>query len=302
MRTKDFPPVAFLGIGLMGRPMAQRILKAGYPLTIWNRTPGKVEQLALQGATVATDPTSAVRGAAFVITMLQDGSAVREVATSMLPALSNETVFIDMSSTAQADALALQDMLTGSGARLLDAPVSGGVIGAERAELAIMVGGSIDDYECAESLLCVMGRATYVGPTGCGQLAKLCNQLIVGATLSVVAEALLLAEAGGANPAAVRAAIRGGFAESRILEVHGLRMLERDFLPGGQVKSQTKDMENVLAAAAAVGLNLPVAELVAQEYRSILEYFPQADQSAALLALEKLNPGHRLGTALDRLP
>jgi 2-hydroxy-3-oxopropionate reductase len=147
-----------------------------------------------------------------------------------------------------------------------------------------------------------MGRPTRVGPAGCGQLAKLCNQLIVGGTLSIVAEALLLAQAGGADPAAVRAAIRGGFAESRILGVHGQRMLDRNFMPGGQVKSQAKDMENILVAAQAANIALPVTELVTQMYRSILDAVPNADQSAALLALESLNPGTRVGDGPDRLP
>ena len=124
-----------------------------------------------------------------------------------------------------------------------------------------------------------MGRPTLVGPAGSGQVAKLCNQLIVGGTLDIVAEALLLAHAAGADPAAVRAAIRGGFAESRILEVHGQRMLERNFMPGGQVKSQLKDMQNVLVAAADAGVVLPVTALVTEHYRSIADDYPAADQS-----------------------
>ncbi|MGZ3236172.1 MAG: NAD(P)-dependent oxidoreductase, partial [Burkholderiaceae bacterium] len=154
----------------------------------------------------------------------------------------------------------------------------------------------------AEPVLKTMGRPTLVGPAGCGQLAKLCNQLIVGGTINIIAEALLLAQAGGADPTAVRAAIRGGFAESRILEIHGQRMLERNFMPGGQVKSQTKDLENVLIAATAAGVTLPVTELVTERYRSILNVMPKADQSAALLALERLNSGVRVGSGADQLP
>ena len=142
----------------------------------------------------------------------------------------------------------------------------------------------------------------YVGAPGCGQVAKLCNQVIVGGTLNIIAEALLLAQSAGADPAAVRAAIRGGFAESRILEVYGLRMLERNFIPGGQVKTTTKDMENVLKAAQAAGVRLPVTELVTERFRSILSIMPNADQSAALLALERLNPGKRVGGEPDKLP
>jgi 2-hydroxy-3-oxopropionate reductase len=131
-------------------------------------------------------------------------------------------------------------------------------------------------------------------------VAKLCNQLIVGGTLNIVAEALLLAQAAGADPAAVRAAIRGGFAESRILELHGQRMLDRNFVPGGQVKSQLKDMQNVLVAAADAGVVLPLSALVTEHYRSIAAELPSADHSAALIALEKMNPGIRLGEQPDR--
>jgi len=146
-----------------------------------------------------------------------------------------------------------------------------------------------------------MGRPTLVGPAGSGQVAKLCNQLIVGATINIVAEALLLAQAAGADPAAMRAAIRGGFAESKILDVHGQRMLERNFVAGGQVKTQLKDQRNILAAAQAAGITLPVTQLVTERYQALVETVPQADHSAALLGLEALNPGQRVGTAPDRL-
>ena len=147
-----------------------------------------------------------------------------------------------------------------------------------------------------------MGNPILVGPPGSGQLAKLCNQLIVGGTLQLVAEALLLAQAGGADPAAVRQALRGGFAESKILEVHGQRMLERNFMPGGQVKSQAKDMENILSAARDSGLTLSQAELISEVYRRLLKAHPHADHSAALLDLEHNNQGIRLGSGSDQLP
>ena len=165
-----------------------------------------------------------------------------------------------------------------------------------------MVGGDETDFEQANPVLNAMGRATHVGPVGCGQLAKLCNQLIVGGTLNIVAEALLLAQAGKANPSAVRDALRGGFAESRILEVHGQRMLDRNFMPGGQVKSQYKDMENILIAAAESGVSLPLAQLITKNYQSLIESSPLADQSAILLAVEKMNQGTRLGSSENKLP
>lgn len=303
---KSLPTLAFLGIGLMGKPMAARLLQAGYPLTAWNRTRSKADALAAFGARVADTPVGAVQdGAApadIIITMLEAGPMVAQVVEQALPGLRPGALVIDMSSTRQSEAQALHATLGAHGVAFIDAPVSGGVVGAESGALAIMAGGSADDFARAEPVLQILGRPTLVGPAGCGQIAKLCNQLIVGGTLNIVAEALLLAQAGGADPAAVRAAIRGGFAESRILDVHGQRMLERNFLPGGQVKSQTKDLDNVLIAAAAANLHLPLAELIAQNYRAILAAVPNADQSAILLALEQINPGRRVGNGTDKLP
>ncbi len=299
------PSIIFLGIGLMGLPMSRRLLQAGYPIVAWNRTAAKAEPLQASGARIADSPADAVGGTnppAIVITMLEAGPTVIEVLEQALPALVAGTLVIDMSSTRQSEAQTLHALLTEHGVHFMDAPVSGGVVGAEAGTLAIMAGGSAADFARAEPVLQILGRPTLVGPAGSGQVAKLCNQLIVGGTLNIVAEALLLAQAGGADPVAVRTALRGGFAESRILELHGQCMLDRDFLPGGQVKSQTKDMENILHAAAAAGVRLPVSELVTEHYRSILERLPQADQSAILLALEAMNPGHRLGKREDRLP
>lgn len=296
------PRLAFLGIGLMGKPMAGRLLDAGYPLTAWNRSPAKAEALSAQGARMAQSPAEAVADADLVITMLEAGPIVADVLQAATPALRAGVLVIDMSSTAQAEAQALHLRLAALGVHCLDAPVSGGVLGAEQGDLAIMAGGSEEDFRRALPVLEVLGRPTRVGGPGCGQLAKLCNQLIVGGTINIVAEALLLAQAGGADPAAVRAAIRGGFAESRILEVHGKRMLERNFIPGGQVKSQAKDMHNILSAAAAAGVQLGLTELVAGRYDSILPTIPHADHAAALIALEQANPGKRVGTEPDVLP
>jgi 2-hydroxy-3-oxopropionate reductase len=294
--------IAFLGIGLMGRPMVMRLLKAGYQVTVWNRTRSKAAELVTYGAQQEHTPDAAVRNADIVITMLEAGPIVAEVLNAAIPGLRPGALAIDMSSTRQSEAQDLNRKLAARGVAFMDAPVSGGVPGAEKGTLAIMAGGTAADFAKAEPVLKVMGRATLVGPVGCGQLSKLCNQLIVGSTITIVAEALLLAQAGGADPAAVRAAIRGGFAESTIHENHGKRMLERNFIPGGQVKSQAKDLENVLAAAAEAGVTLPVAELVTQRFRSILNQLPTADHSAALLALERLNAGVRVGTGTDQLP
>lgn len=299
--SKMQPTIGFFGIGLMGKPMAANLLKAGYPLIAWNRTPTKATALADLGAIVASTPEEAAK-ADILITMLAAGPEVRQVLSAVLEVISPGALVIDMSSTRQSEAEEFAAMLEAHGVHFIDAPVSGGVLGAEGATLAIMAGGDPEQFDRAQPVLSVMGRPTLVGPAGCGQLSKLCNQLIVGATLNIVAEALLLAEAGGADPAAVRAAIRGGFAESRILEVHGQRMLDRNFMPGGQIKTQLKDMENILDAAHKAGITLDVAELVTRQYASILDRVPHADQSAILLAVEKANPGKRVGEAPDRLP
>jgi 3-hydroxyisobutyrate dehydrogenase-like beta-hydroxyacid dehydrogenase len=294
--------IAFLGIGLMGRPMALRLAQAGYQLRAWNRTFAKAESLRGSGAEPVAELGEAVRGAQIVISMLEAGPVVGEVIDTALTALAPGTLWIDMSSTRHDEALAFHARLAERGCRFMDAPVSGGVGGAEAGLLAIMAGAEAADFDHVVNILEAMGKPQRVGPVGSGQVAKLCNQLIVGATLNVVAEALLLAQAAGADPAAVREAIRGGFAGSRILEVHGQRMLERNFVPGGQVKSQAKDLRNALAAAGAAGLTLPVTELVTRQYETIEAALPTADHAAALLALEQMNPGIRLGSSADQLP
>jgi 3-hydroxyisobutyrate dehydrogenase-like beta-hydroxyacid dehydrogenase len=296
----SLPTIAFLGIGLMGAPMARRLLGAGFPVQVWNRDPAKASALAAGGADARPTAADAVRGAAIVISMLSNGAAVAQVFDAA--AVAPGTLWIDMSSTQQGEALALHARAQARGASCLDAPVSGGVAGAAAGQLAIMAGGAARDFARAEPVFAALGRATLVGPAGSGQVAKLCNQLIVGGTLNIVAEALLLAQAAGADPVAVRAAIRGGFAESRILEMHGQRMLDRNFIPGGKVASQLKDLRNVLVAAADAGLVLPLAALVTERYASIADTYGTADHAAALLALELANPGQRLGTGEDKLP
>jgi 2-hydroxy-3-oxopropionate reductase len=296
------PTLAFLGIGLMGKPMATRLAQAGYPLRAWNRSAGKAEALRAVGAQPQADLHAAVSGAAIVLSMLEAGPAVSQVIDAALPALGPGTLWIDMSSTRQDEAQDFGKRLQAHGMRFIDAPVSGGVGGAEAGVLAIMAGASEQDFAQAEPVLRALGSAKRVGPVGSGQVAKLCNQLIVGATINIVAEALLLAQAAGADPAAVREAIRGGFAGSRVLDVHGQRMLERDFVPGGPVTIQAKDMRNILATARQAQLTLPFAELAEQRYASIEDALGRADHSAVLIALERDNAGLRLGSLPDKLP
>lgn len=296
--TKKLPRVAFIGTGLMGMPMASRLLSAGYPLIAWNRTPEKASPLKAKGALLAETLEDVVQ-ADILITILSAGPAVIEIIQKLLPALKPRTLIIDMSSTQQAEAIFLAKLLNDHQVRFLDAPVSGGVVGATAGTLAIMVGGQQKDFEEAVPLFNVMGHPTLVGPNGAGQLAKLCNQLIVGGTIGIVAEALLLAKAGGADPAAVRDAIRGGFAESRVLEIHGKRMIDRTFIPGAKVETQLKDQTNILLAAKDASLTLPITELMTTLYQSIVDSYREADHSAGALAIEQLNRGRRISDQKD---
>lgn len=295
--------IALLGTGLMGAPMARNLLKAGYPVTVWNRTRQKAEALEADGARVAATAAEAAAEAEVVVTMLESGPIVGQVLfeQGVAEALRSGAAVIDMSSIPPRLARRHAERLAERGIAQLDAPVSGGTGGAAAGTLAIMVGGKESDFERLKTLFEPLGNATYVGPSGAGQLAKLANQIIVGVTIGAVAEALLLASAGGADPGAVRNALRGGFADSRILTEHGRRMLERNFVPGGAVHNQLKDLDTALDAAAELGLTLPILTRVRELYRQLRDGGSgDLDHSALLLELERMNPPRRMSTAPDR--
>ena len=299
------PRIAFLGTGIMGEPMAGNLLKAGYPLAVWNRTPEKTRALAEKGATVADNPAAAAKGAKFVFTMLADGTAVADLLfeQGVAEALGRGGLVIDTGSIEPGQARAHAARLADMGIGHLDAPVSGGPSGAAEASLAIMVGGETADFEHGRAVLADLGRPTHVGPPGAGQVAKLANQAIVALAIGAVAEGLLLASRGGADPAAVRQALLGGFADSKILQIHGQRMLERRFLPGGPARMHLKDMNNVAAAARESGLTLPLAEGVRQLFQSLVDHGgADYDHSAILLEIERLSSPARLGDQPDTLP
>jgi 2-hydroxy-3-oxopropionate reductase len=262
--------IAFLGIGMMGLPMARRLCEAGHEVHAWNRARDKAERLAPAGAVVHDAARGAVDGAGLVVSMLADGpvtaSVLFDAATGAAAAMRAGTLVVDMASIRPAEAREHATRLAGLGVAHVDAPVSGGTVGAEAGTLAIMAGGEAADVERARPVLATLGRVTHVGPHGAGQLAKLANQMIVGITIGAVAEALLLCEKGGADPAKVREAISGGFADSRILQVHGQRMVERDFAPRARMTVQLKDLRNALATAAELGLQAPVTTLFESLY------------------------------------
>ena len=284
--------VTLLGTGLMGYPMARRLCEAGHAVSVWNRTRAKAEGLAEYGARIHDTPTAAVQGAEFVITMLEHGPVVEQVLfqQGVAGAMPPGTVLIDMSSIKPSEARAHAERLGAMGITHLDAPVSGGTVGAEAGTLAIMVGGKPTTYERARAVLTVLGRATLVGPSGSGQLAKLANQMIVGVTIGAVAEALLLCEKGGADPARVREALGGGFADSRVLQVHGLRMVERDFAPRGRMTVQLKDLRNALETASTLGYSAPITELLEKLYaEGVAHGDSNLDQSGLFVELARRN-------------
>ncbi|WP_373634872.1 NAD(P)-dependent oxidoreductase [Yoonia sp. SS1-5] len=276
--------ITLLGTGLMGFPMSRNIARGGFDLTVWNRSRAKADPLKSEGIMVAPKPADAVANADVVISMLSDGDAVLEIARSVRP--KSGATWVDMSSTKPAEARAMAALLGAADVSFLDAPVSGGSKGAEAGTLAIMVGGDQAVLDRVQDVLMTMGRPTLVGPTGAGQLAKLANQSIVAVTIAAVAEAMLLLEDGGADPAAVRAALKGGFADSTILQQHGARMTNRDFVPGGLSRLQVKDLDNVLAEAGT--LALPTVQHVRDRFAHYVDVMGGGDRDHSGLFEELL--------------
>ncbi len=284
--------IAFLGTGLMGEPMCHNLLEAGLPLTVWNRSPEKTNCLAKRGAKVADTPNDAVVGADVVITMLSDGPAVTELMfeRGVADKISNGATRIDMGSIGADEAIDHAKRHAAQGVSYLDAPVSGGTRGAATGELAIMAGGDADTFVAMQPVFAPLGQATHVGPSGCGQLAKLANQVIVAITIGAVSEAFILAGGGGADRAQVREALQGGFASSRILSEHGQRMVDRTFEPGGPAKFQVKDLRNALKAAGQLGLDLPITKLIHKLFDDMVNSGKaDMDHSGLLTHLEELN-------------
>lgn len=276
----------------MGLPMSQRLCTAGYSVSVWNRTPGKTDSLSQLGANVYTQATDAVKGADIVVSMLESGPVVEDVLFKhgVAKAMKTGALFIDMASIKPREARDHAARLGALGIAHLDAPVSGGVAGAEDGKLVIMVGGKPADFERAQSVFAHFGSATHVGPHGSGQLTKLANQMIVGITIGAVAEALLFTQRGGADMAKVKEAITGGFADSRILQVHGQRMVERDFAPRARMSIQLKDMRNALATADEIGFAAPVTALFEKLYADGIEHgLSDLDHSGLFVELASRN-------------
>ena len=286
------PSVAVLGIGRMGLPMASRLCQAGFTVHAWNRSRAKAQPLAALGATVHDQVSDAVRQADIVISLLENGPVVEAVLFDQgaAQAMRAGTLVVDMASIKPAEARDHAQRLQALGVQHVDAPVSGGTVAAEAGTLAIMAGGEAADLARALPVLQHLGTTTHVGPHGAGQLAKLANQMIVGITIGAVAEALLLCAKGGADMAKVREAIGGGFAQSRILELHGQRMIERDFAPRGSMTVQRKDMRNALATAAELGFEAPITTLFERLYDEAIGHgLADLDHSGLFVELARRN-------------
>lgn len=260
--------LGFIGLGIMGRPMAQNLMRAGYPLRVYARRPEAAFPLADAGALVCQTPAEVAHQAGIVFTMVSDTPDVEAVvlgAAGVLEGARPGSLVVDMSTISPVATRDLARRLEERGVAMLDAPVSGGESGAIAGTLSFMVGGSKEALQRAKPMLEAMGKTlVHIGGNGAGQVCKACNQVLVGATIAGVAEALLLAQAAGVDPAKVREALLGGFANSRVLEIHGQRMIERRFDPGFSARLHRKDMHIVSDTALELGLHLPSAALVGQ--------------------------------------
>ncbi len=262
--------IGFIGLGVMGTPMAKHLIAAGYHLTVHNRSRGAVDELVAAGAIAAASPADVARASTMVITMLPDTPDVERVLTALdgvLAGLQKGAIVIDMSSISPVVTERLATLVAEKGGSMLDAPVSGGEIGAINAQLSIMVGGDEAAFTRVKPVLAAMGnpeKIIHIGRSGAGQICKICNQVAIGGALVGVCEAFALAKKAGVDAARVRQALLGGFAASRVLEVHGERMLVDNYKPGFRARLYQKDLRIANEAAAANGVAMPATAIVAQ--------------------------------------
>jgi 2-hydroxy-3-oxopropionate reductase len=295
--------IGFIGLGIMGAPMASNLLRAGYKVYAHRIVAGRHEGLVAQDVVGVASPEEAARSAEVIITMLPDSPIVEAVVlgeNGVLGGMKDGAILIDMSTTSISTTKKIASALEKQSLVMLDAPVSGGDVGAREATLSIMVGGPEEAFQKVLPVLQKMGRnITHVGGVGSGQVAKACNQVVVGITIEAVGEALVFAKKNGVDPAKIRDAMMGGFAQSRVLELHGQRMIEHNFTPGGKVRLHRKDLDIVLKEAREVGVYMPGTALVSQIFNSLaamggLDW----DHSAIVRAIEHLSQAelHPTGT------
>ena len=289
MASLDNYRIGFIGLGLMGRPMSLNLHRAGARLVIYNRSRAVVDNLIREAIEPADNPADVACRTEIVVLMVSDTPAVKQVLfgdNGLADGLRPGALVIDMGTTAVAATREYAARLAQTGVDFIDAPVSGGEIGARDGSLAIMAGGSEAAVNRAWPLLDILGKSTiHVGDVGAGQVAKAANQVIVGLNIGAVAEALALAECAGVDPSKVRQALLGGFAASRILEVHGQRMIDNSFAPGGKVTTQHKDLTQALDLAASLGLSLPATHLNMTLYQRLIDKGEGGLDHSALIRL-----------------
>ena len=290
--------VGFIGLGIMGKPMAENLIGAGYELVVFNRTREKAEEL--DGATVAESPREVAEQSDVIVTMLPDSPQVEEVLAGedgVFEGVREGAVIVDMSTISPVVTEELAERAREKGASMLDAPVSGGDVGAIEGTLSIMVGGSEEDFARALPLFEVMGgTVTHVGPTGTGQVVKAANQIVVALTIEAVSEALVLGSKGGVAPDKILDVLGGGLAGNKVMEVKREKMLSHSFDPGFRVELHHKDLGIALAAGREYGVTLPVTAVVDQMLET-LKMRGRGDQDhSALLTLVEESSGHEIGT------
>ncbi len=278
----------------MGLPMAGNLIKAGYELCVYDVVSTAVEQAVAQGATAVGSPKEVAQNTAVIITMLPSEAISEQVilgSDGLIQGMTPGAVVVDMSTISPSGAKKIAAALKDKGFSMIDAPVSGGDVGAKEASLSIMAGGDEADFEKVLPLLKAMGKnVNLVGGSGAGQVSKACNQIVVGLSIAAVAEALVFAKKSGVDPAKVRHALLGGFAQSRVLELHGQRMLDRNFTPGGKVHLHKKDTEIAVEAAKQLGIYLPCNALLSQLWNSVTAMGgSQWDHSSIVKCLEMLS-------------
>ena len=287
----DKATVAYVGLGIMGRPAATHLIKAGHALRVYARNEEATVPLAKLGATVCASPAEAATGADFAFTNVSDTPDVEEVVlgqAGFASALDEGSVVVDMSTIAPATARKLAAELAQKGIGFVDAPVSGGQAGAEAGTLAFMCGGRQEDYDKALALMEVMGSTqVLVGGPGAGQIAKCVNQIIIGSTVDAIAEAFAMARKFDVDPAKVRDAIAGGFAGSKVLEVHARRIIEDSYEPGFKARLHYKDINIALDAAREAGVELPSAVEFRDRLAKVIEHgMGELDSAVAAKALD----------------
>jgi len=280
--------IGFIGLGLMGRPMAKNLLKAGYPLVVHSRSPAPVDDLVAAGALRASSPAEVARRATRIFTMVPDSPDVElvlEGPDGVFSAMQPGTILIDTSTIAPSTATRLAERAASLGATMLDAPVSGGDIGATSGTLSIMVGGDQTAFDAVKPLLDIIGnpeRVVRIGDSGAGQLCKVCNQMVIGGTLTAVTEAFILARKAGVDPMKVREALLGGFAASRVLELHGERVLTGNYIPGFRAALYAKDLRIAAATIAELDVPAQVSAIVHQLVEALVAAGRGEDDCSAL--------------------